>query len=550
MPGRARPQDPRFLSGGGGGQPVAQHGGGMELGRFPGRGGPRQPHNVGFQGRGRTGPNILGRGGPRPNFPGRGPQYFNMQGRGTMGRGMGRPPMMGRGRGPISGIPPIMGPGPPMLNIPPPPPPPPRGPVGYTNTNVMRPPQPPHQGIPQLSMHGQQPSLGMGPTPGLAPQRSFPRQQLQQELHNNITGTLPHTGPNPSNPFPTKHGGVPRSNLVQGSSLPTSAPPAYTPAYSNVPVASAAAIATPSQGTVSAPSHASHQAAQATPRPTADQVDEAWKEYTAPNGMKYYHNAILKESTYTKPTTLTKGEALVATPEKRKWQEYEDSVSGKKYYSDGVTTTWEKPEDFVNNSDAQKVAETMESEPVKKRKKPVIEKESPFANKEEAIAAFKGLLLAKGIVPAIKWNEVVKLCSSDSRWEVCEDALSVGERRQALAEYQTKRANELRSLERQEKIRAKEAFGQLLSDVLLTVTGFSAWSSRFSDVRATLAKDDRFHAVAAEETRESLFLDFCEEFRKRDERKKRNKRREAHDAFLSFLGEKEETGTLTFASTW
>ena len=133
---------------------------------------------------------------------------------------------------------------------------------------------------------------------------------------------------------------------------------------------------------------------------------------------------------------------------------------------------------------------------------------------------------------------------------MCEDALTVGERRQALAEYQTKRANELRNLERQEKNRAKEAFDQLLTDVISAVSGFSAWTSRFSDVRATLAKDDRFHAVADEETRESLFLDFCEEYRKRDERKKRNKKREAQDAFLSFLSEKEDSGGITFASTW
>ena len=67
---------------------------------------------------------------------------------------------------------------------------------------------------------------------------------------------------------------------------------------------------------------------------------------------------------------------------------------------------------------------------------------------------------------------------------------------------------------------------------------------------ATLSKDDRFHAVATETTRESLFFDFCEEFKKREERKKRSKRMEAKDAFVMFLKEKEEEGSLTFASTW
>jgi pre-mRNA-processing factor 40 len=284
------------------------------------------------------------------------------------------------------------------------------------------------------------------------------------------------------------------------------------------------------------------------PALSKEQVDQAWKEYTAPNGTKYYHNAVLKESTYTKPEVMGRKAAPANTQQQRQWKEYEDATTGKKYYSDGATTTWEKPAGFI--TEVGITASADQSDPPKKKKKATPKKESAFANKDEATAAFKGLLLAKGIAPILKWNEVVKMCSSDSRWESCEDVLSVGERRQALAEYQTKRANELRNLDRQERIRAKDAFGQLLTDILPTISGFSAWSSRFAEIRSAISKDDRFYAVEDEGTRESLFLDFCEEFRKRDERKKRSRKREAHDAFLSFLGEKEEAGGLTFASTW
>jgi pre-mRNA-processing factor 40 len=288
---------------------------------------------------------------------------------------------------------------------------------------------------------------------------------------------------------------------------------------------------------------------------TKEQIGQAWKEYTAPSGVKYYHNSLTTESTYTKPAILVQQEtastaavaAKSSSSAKRQWQEYPDANTGKKYYSDGATTTWEKPEGFQSETETP-VAE--EPEPPKKKKKTQATKESVFNNGEEAVAAFKGLLLAKDIAPTAKWNEAAKICSSDSRWEACEEALTVGERRQALAEYQTKRANELRNLERQERIRAKDAFGQLLTDLLPSVTTFSAWSSRFADVRTALSKDDRFYAVEDEATREHLFLDFCEEFRKRDERKKRNRKREAMEAFLSFLKEKEETGDLTFASTW
>jgi pre-mRNA-processing factor 40 len=70
------------------------------------------------------------------------------------------------------------------------------------------------------------------------------------------------------------------------------------------------------------------------------------------------------------------------------------------------------------------------------------------------------------------------------------------------------------------------------------------------DVRDFLSKDDRFYAVEDETTREELFYDFVEEMRKREERTKRNKKREAKDAYLAFLKLREEEGKLTFASTW
>lgn len=150
----------------------------------------------------------------------------------------------------------------------------------------------------------------------------------------------------------------------------------------------------------------------------------------------------------------------------------------------------------------------------------------------------------------MKWNDVVKLCSSDPPWDAFADVLSVGERKQTLAEYQTKRANHLKNTERQEKARAKDSFRQLLADTLPLVAGFSARSSRFVDVRDAVNQDVRFQLVASEATRESLFVEFCEELKKREDRKKQNRMRESKDAFLAFLKEKKEEGLLSFASTY
>jgi pre-mRNA-processing factor 40 len=318
-----------------------------------------------------------------------------------------------------------------------------------------------------------------------------------------------------------------------------------------------------------------HSTVPAVAAPSTQQIVEAWKEYTAPGGVKYYHNELLKESTYTMPDALmnktasnpsssTSANATAASSQKRSWQEHEDAKTGRRYYSNGVQTTWEKPDGFespetiVANTSFQPKREDQSGRdrPSKKKKRMSIgegvneNKSTGFANKKEATTAFKGFLLAKGISPTLKWNEVLKICESDSRWDSYETVLSLGERRQALAEYQTKRTNEIRNEQRQERIRAKEAFGQLLADILPSISGFSARSSRFADARNSLSKDDRFFAVEDESTRESLFLDFCDDFKKREERSKRNKKREAQESFVSFLEEREEDGTLTYASTW
>jgi pre-mRNA-processing factor 40 len=262
--------------------------------------------------------------------------------------------------------------------------------------------------------------------------------------------------------------------------------------------------------------------------------------------MMFFHNFITLESTFTKPEALTRGTEINKAQE-RPWMEYRDAKSGKVYYSNGVETSWDKPEAFQASTSLS--SERKDEEPPKKKKKTVPTNVTEFASKSEATAGFKGLLLSKDIQPTMKWNDVVKICSSDPTWEACE-ILTQGERRQALAEYQTKRANELRDLEREVRMRAKEAFTKLLTDVLPTVHMFNPVSSRYVEMRDYLSKDDRFHSVEDEPTRETLFLEFCEEVRKRDERRRRSQKRDSKLSLFDFLREHQEGGGLTFASTW
>ena len=498
------------------------------------------PTNVG----GRA--NFGGRGfSPGGRFNGRGPATgrFNDRGRGHGGAGS---TFAGRGVRDAGRLFPARGRGPP----PPPPPPPPqgrgfsgrgmtpgRGMPGRGPMGLLMPAHPQGRGVPPPPPIRAPVRILPPPPPGRGPLR-HPGPPVHQYSHPQSRGPPVHSGMSAPHAPPHSHSQHP---------MPRGAPPLRQHPEPYVHGHPHAAHSATNNGH---PPHHSKPAPNVSAY-TKEQIDQAWTEHFAPDSTKYYFNSISQESTYTKPECFTERQNNKIEVESAKqtasaWAEYTDPSTGKKYYSDGVTTTWERPADMRGEVDSEEEVQA----PKKKKRKKTTEKETPeFNNRAEATAAFKGLLLAKGVQPTTKWNEVVKMCSSDSRWEACE-VLSLGERKQALAEYQTKRANELRKLERQERMRAKEAFVQLLTEKLPTVAEFSAANSHFSDVRDFLAKDDRFYAVETEETREALFLDFCEEVRKREERKKRSKKREAKDDFLAFLKEREEEGSLTFASTW
>lgn len=237
------------------------------------------------------------------------------------------------------------------------------------------------------------------------------------------------------------------------------------------------------------------------------------------------------------------------------WKEYTDVKTGKPYYSNGLTTTWTRPAELapvaaapVSTNALAKSADN--GEPVRKKQK--IPEPSPieFSSKEEAVTAFKEMLVVNDTSPSLKWHEVAKMFAKDGQWKACESKLTTGERKQALAEYQTKRASELRQQERQEKVRNREAFSNMLMELIPKVHSFSPWNTQYEDVRDRIAADDRFYAVADETDRQNLFLDFCEEYRKREERRKRNVRRDAQDDFIAFLGEQQGKGALSTGSTW
>lgn len=523
-----------------------------------------------------------GRGGmmerpPHPNYNGvprndRG-QWEN-RGR-PSGPGLPPPPRGGRMMGPGNG-----GGNPPMImhnhgqQAPPPPPPPPRpNQMSMNGTPMMMgggyPPnqQPPfnnnmgpthpqhHTNMQQMQMlpgqppppHGQPPFLPIGVPSNMT------RSHLQQPYGQ---GLVPLTQPQHMNQL------MPPQQQQQYQQHPPSqmnmqllAPPGMT-----IPQPQQYSLYQPQQ-----PQSMQQPQPQSATSASTVALLAGWTEHKSPTGVPYYYNTITKVSTYDRAvalggrstsSTMTPPPPAAAAISASKWQTFTDENTGKKYYSDGVQTTWTRPAELSPEEDVpppstkkKKSGETFEDDDRSSRpkKKKIGDDVSLYSNKAEAVAASKGLLLTKDIAPSTKWADVVRICSDDTRWEAC---TTMGERKQALAEYQTKRANELNNIKRQEMVRAKEAYQRLLTDVLPASKTFVPGTSRFMDVRDLLSKDDRFYAVEDEITREESFFEWVEELRKKEERTKHNKKREAKEGCIKYLKGKEEEGKLTFASTW
>ena len=285
-----------------------------------------------------------------------------------------------------------------------------------------------------------------------------------------------------------------------------------------------------------------------------------WSEHISPEGQVYYFNQVTKESVWARPaemgpakiaTVASAPAAVTAAPlqqeqVKREWKEYYHPETKTVYYSDGVLSVWEKPPELISKEKNTKptVSGTESANYSKKEDVP------EYDTKEEADAAFVELLASKAITPTTKWPEVVKLCSNDTRWTAC--CQTNGQRKQILAEFQTKKQKEEKEQRRQELAKARKGFTEMLMLKVpqQTILGAPAATLAYLDIRDRLLTDSRFFAIEDEDLRQELFYDYVEETKKREERIKATKKKEVKDGFFAFLKEKEEAGVLSHSSTW
>jgi hypothetical protein len=165
-------------------------------------------------------------------------------------------------------------------------------------------------------------------------------------------------------------------------------------------------------------------------------------------------------------------------------------------------------------------------------------KQEPPDEPADAVTAFKQLLYDKGVSSTVKWGEVSKALAKEPLW----GSLKTGEKKQAFAEYQTKRMKEEREEKRLKTRKAKDGFLKLLAETVEIDS-----KSRWREAQELLKDDARFKAPElSEHDKEDIFGEFVTELAKREKEEKAINKQAFLELLKSFAGE----GKITRETAW
>ena len=207
-----------------------------------------------------------------------------------------------------------------------------------------------------------------------------------------------------------------------------------------------------------------------------------------------------------------------------------------------------KAEQLANAAAETKTKQELPHKPVKQPAKqpvktPQVSNEVPvYEDPALAVAAFKELLDERDVSLTAKLKDAQDRCSDDPRWNALR---TTGEKKQALAEFQTWRLKQEKEEARARARRHKENFYLMLAET----TAIEA-RSKFRDCVSLLAEDPRFKAVEDNRLREDYFRDFVEELEKKQRQEAEVQRVEALKDFESLLKVLSEEAKITRKSIW
>eukprot|EP00624_Nannochloropsis_granulata_P002065 evm.model.NODE_19831_length_9805_cov_14.925038.1 len=262
-----------------------------------------------------------------------------------------------------------------------------------------------------------------------------------------------------------------------------------------------------------------------------------WKEYTSAEGKTYYSDG--KESLWVEPDELKKHKAKQARRDAGEDDE-EEGVEVVQHVVPAVALAQQKV--------AVETIEVMDDGSEEEGKggregggsgaaapksalaavvlKATVKQEPPddddgrpqtFNTHEEAVAGFKRLLYVKGVSSTAKWADMPKLLCKEAVWGI----LKTGEKKQAFAEYQTKRMKEEKEEKRARVRKARDSFLKMLAECV-EIDSKSRWKA----AEELLSEDARFKTTdLSSHDKEDVFNDFITELAKKEkEEKKLNKK--------------------------
>jgi len=232
-------------------------------------------------------------------------------------------------------------------------------------------------------------------------------------------------------------------------------------------------------------------------------------------------------------------------------------------------STWERPEDMKGRTDVDKMLQQApdpstagkkklsldggEGEPAAKKKRDddgsgvkkidlgkeaAIEAEVKAARERAVIPLdirmkqFRDMLAEKEVSAFSTWEKELHKIVFDPRYLL----LTSKERKQVFELYVKERAEEERREKRNKLREKKDAFRALMEDAKMH------GKSSFNDFANKYAKDERFKGIDKLRERETLFLDFVGDLRKKEKEERSNQKEKLKQEFLALLKERRISG--------
>jgi hypothetical protein len=165
-----------------------------------------------------------------------------------------------------------------------------------------------------------------------------------------------------------------------------------------------------------------------------------------------------------------------------------------------------------------------------------------YATPEAASEAFRSLLEEFQVTSAMKFKEVQELCSHDQRWSAHK---TTGEKKQNLAEFQTKKMKQEREVKKALARRARDTFLVMLAECHAIDS-----TTRWRDAQVLLENDKRYKEVESAADREDYFNEFLVELKKRERAEKEEMKKEILVEFQALLQSLVDKGKVTHLTIW